>query len=237
MQDPNEEQIARLRQIHEMKPRKGAIILVIPILSVAVVGLAYVVMFSIFLGGRTADGARVTLQWSGCPAAGEVVSRRVEAMGLGDPELTTPDGRVVLTATLPAEPDVAARIPVTLAMPGVLRAWPEDDPSSTLFTNADVSQAAMRQDLTLMPWTVLTLTPEARQRLQDTVMAKRDGKVVYALDGQVIGTVSNLKGAALEVELTPEGTDDRDRMQKAAERTVVLGSGPLPCPLTPVGPS
>jgi hypothetical protein len=155
-------------------------------------------------------------------------------MGLGNPEIQFSDGVLKVTATLPAEPDVAARIPSTLAAPGVLRGTREHQPDVEMLSNADVVQSAMRQDITLMPWTVLTLTDEAQQRLLAFVMEKRDGKVTYTLDGQVVGTVSNLKGAPHELELSPVGTDDRDRMHKAAERTAILHGGPLPCTLTPI---
>jgi hypothetical protein len=234
--DDVEQQLARLQQIEDLKPRKGAILLVIPILSVIAVGILYVGMFTLGIQGRAADGDRRTFAWSTCAEAQPVVEARVAAMGLGEPEATFADGILRLTTTLPAEADVAARIPQTLAMPGVITGTAESDPARTVITNADITAAAMRQDLTLMPWTVLTLTEAAQERLRAFVLEERDGKVVYRLDGQTIGTVSNLKGAPREVELTPEGTDDRDRMHKAAERSVVLGSGPLPCPLTPVTP-
>ncbi len=232
--DPRtEREIARLRQIEEMRPRKGAILLVIPIVSVVLVAVLYVGMFTLGIRGRAADGERVTMEWEGCPEAAPILRARVERMGLGDPQLEVDGRRIRLTATLPAEPDVAAQIPHTLARRGILRAYEASTPATTLFTNADIVDVGIRQDLTLMPWTVLTLTEEARLRLQEVVLANREGRVHYTLDGEPIGSVSNLKGAPVEVELTPEGTDDRDRMHKAAARTVILASGPLPCALVP----
>lgn len=229
-----EQQLARLQQIEQMKPRKGAFILVIPIISVFIVFVLYAGMFWLGLSGRAAEGNRVTLVWATCAEAEPVIAKRVAFMGLGDPELSYADGTLSLTTTLPAEPDVAARIPITLAMPGVLTGTQQSHPDQLVIANADVQSAAMRQDLVLMPWTVLTITEEAQERLRAFVMSERDGKVEYRLDGELIGTVSNLKGAPREVELTPEGTDDRDRMHKAAERSAVLDSGPIPCPITPV---
>lgn len=235
--DDTEQQIARLRQIEAMKPRKGAILLVIPIVAVILVGVTYIGMYAMFLQGRAADGERVTMAWSTCAEAQPVLEKRVEAMGLGDPELTFADGTLTLVATLPAEEDVAARIPGTLAMTGLLEGRRIEAPDDVLLSNTHITDAAMRQDLTLMPWTVLTLTDAGVERLKSAVVDQRDGKVRYTLDGVEIGVVSNLKGPTREVELTPDGPTERDRMHAAAERTIVLGSGPLPCPLTALGPT
>lgn len=233
MDDATEKQIQRLQQIEQMKPRKGAIILVFPILMVIGTGALWIGMLSLGVSGRAADGERVELAFSGCPEAEPMLARRVEAMGLGDPELTVDGDLLRLTATLPAEPDVAARIPATLAMRGVLSSSPQGHPDQVLFTNDDVEGAAIRQDITLSPWVVLTLTEEAQSRFQEVVLAERDGHVAYTLDGEPIGTTSNLNGAPREVELLPDAEDERVRMHLAAERAVVLDS-PLPCALTPV---
>lgn len=218
-------------QVEMMKPRKGAFIFLIPIAMVVFVFVAYGFMFGLGIRGRAADGERVTLAWQGCPEARDVVARRVEGMGLGDPVFTPTDGGFRLEVTLPSDPDVAAEIPRTLATPGILRAHPVNDPARTLLTNADVARGSIRQDLTLSPWTVLSLNAAGLEKLGAFVDEEREGRVVYVLDGLPIGSVSNLKGATPEVELSPEGRDDRDRMHKAAARAILVDSGPLPCPL------
>jgi hypothetical protein len=218
-------------QVELMKPRKGAFILLIPIFMVIAVFTAYAFMFGLGVRGRAADGPRKSFLWAACPEAQEVMAHRVAAMGLGDPEFEkTPEG-FRLTTTLPSDPDVAAEIPRTLATPGVLRAHPVNAPARTLLTNDDVVNASIRQDLTLSPWTVLTLDAGGVEKLGAFVSEERDGRVVYTLDGLPIGSVSNLKGATPEVELNPEGKDDRDRLHKAAARAIILDSGPMPCPL------
>lgn len=233
MDDANESQIRQLQQIQEMKPRKGAIILVFPILMVIAVFTLWIGMIGLGLQGRAADGERVELTWQGCPEAGPVLEKRVASMGLGEPELHTEGDQLRLTVTLPDEPDVAARIPTTLGMRGVLSSHAEGS-DEVLFTNADVTGAAIRQDITLSPWVVLTLTEAAQERLQAHVLAHRDGRIRYTLDGQPLGSTSNLDGAPREVELLPDGTDERDRMHRAAEQVIVLDA-PLPCDLVPVG--
>ncbi len=218
-------------QVEAMKPRKGAIILVIPILMVVVVFVGYGVMFGLGISGRAADGKRVTLAWEGCPEALDVVQHRVEGMGLGNPVYSKTDAGFTVEVTLPADPDVAAEIPRTLATPGFLRAHPTTDPNRTLFTSDQVEKGAIRQDLTLSPWTVITLSDEGVEALKAYIDEDREGRVTYLLDGLPIGSVSNLKGPTPEVELSPEGKDDRDRMHKAAARAIIVDSGPLPCPL------
>lgn len=218
-------------QVEMMKPRKGAFILLIPVAMVIFTVVAYTVALAAGLYGRPAEGDRVDLSWEGCPEAKDVIDHRVKGMGLGDPQWSEWDGGFTLTVTLPDDPEVAAEIPRTLATPGNLRVHPVDDPNRNILLNEHVASSAIRQDLTLSPWTVLTLTPEGLEALGDFVMEDREARLVYLLDGAPIGSVSNLKGKTAEVELTPEGTDDRDRMHKAAARAMILDSGPLPCDL------
>jgi hypothetical protein len=218
-------------QVEAMQPRKGALLLLIPVAMVALVFALYAVALAFGLYGRPADGERVVLVASACPEARAVVAHRVNAMGLGDPVFDEVPGGFQLTVTLPAEADVAASIPVTLATPGRLRAVRESQPDVALIENAQITGAAIRQDLTLIPWTVITLAPEGYEALLAWVREQRDGKVVWSVDGEPIGTVSNLKGAATEVEISPALDDDRARMMRAAELAIVLDSGPLPCPV------
>ena len=220
-------------QVQMMQPRKGALILLIPIVFIFLAFVAFFGMIGLGIWGRTADGERVTLTWASCPEARSVVEHRVQGMGLGEPVFSnTPDGFTV-TMTLPSDPIIAAQIPTTLAQPGILSASRQDAPSSVVLTNEHISSAAMRQDLQLTPYTVLTLTEAGQHRLEAFVEEQKEGKLVYTLDGTEIAVMSNLMGAGPEVEFTPTDTlDARVRMQRAAERTILLDSGPLPCPIT-----
>jgi len=220
-----------LEQVEQMMPRKGAFILIIPIAMMVFVFVAYAIALGMGLYGRPADGRRVELAWDACPEARAVVEHRVVGMGLGDPVFTDTSSGFQLGVTLPKDEQVASEIPKTLATPGVLRAHPVDDPARTLLTTEDVAGAAIRQDIALMPWTVLTLTDAGLDKLGAFVDEQREGRIQYLLDGVPVGSVSNLKGKTREVELSPEGEDERIRMHRAAARSIILDSGPLPCPL------
>ena len=227
---PDEELAAR---VEALKPRKGAVILVIPILSVVAVFVLYAVTMWIVIGGQAPTGERVTWTFGACPEAKPFMQGRVDAMGLGRPEwLDLPDG-FQLTVTLPQDADVASGIPATLTAPGRLRAYPEDLPDTTVFTSDQIDGAAIRQDLTLIPWTVLDLDATGQEAVEQTVLGHRDGEIHYTLDGTFIARVSNLKGFGPEVEFTAEdAVSDRQRLQLVAARTIILDNGPLPCPVT-----
>lgn len=218
--------------IEALKPRKGIFILAVPLVTVVLVIGAYVIAWVVAIQGRAADGERVTLSWKACEGAQEVVRARVEAIGLGEPVLEQTDGVLTLTATLPSDPTIAGSIPSTLAEKGVLEARVNGE---VIFDSTNITAGSIRQDLTLIPWTVLTLDEHALGQLEKAVLANREGEVVYFLDGRRIGRVSNLKGWGPEVEIHAEdATNDIERMHKTAARSVVIGSGPLPCALEPL---
>lgn len=221
-------------QVEAMQPRKGALLLLIPAALVVLTFVLYTAMLALGLYGRPADGDRVRMAFAGCPEAAPVVQARVAFMGLGDPRLVERADGFDLEVTLPSDVGVARSIPGTLTAPGRLEAVRRDAPDRVLFTEAEVASAAIRQDLTLIPWTVLTLTDAGVAALGAYVQEDREGRVHYRMDGVEIGSVSNLKGATPEVELTPALEDDRARMEAAAARAVVLDSGPLPCSLSVV---
>lgn len=215
--------------IEQMKPRKGALVLLIPIFLVFAVLLLYVVTWVVAIQGRAPNGERVTLTWRACAEAQSVIAARVDAMGLGDPVFQeAPDG-FSLTATLPGDPETATSIPGTLSERGLLLAKAGD---RVVFDHTHVERAAIRQDLTLIPWTVLYVDEAGVKALSEAVLADRDGEIVYELDGYPIARVSNLKGWGPQVEFTAEdATTDLERMRKTAARTIVIGSEPLPCPV------
>lgn len=219
-------------QVEAMQPRKGALLLLVPVALVFATLVAYVGLFALGVIGRAADGERVVLAFAACPEAQPVIARRVDGMGLGDPQFaTTPEG-FSLTVTLPSDPDVAAAIPTTLATPGRLVARRVGAPEPVLFTEARVTSASIRQDLTMIPWTVLTLDEAGVASLLAWAREQREGRVEYLLDGAPIGEVSNTQPISAEVELSPMLEDDRLRLHRAAEWAIVLNGGPLPCPVT-----
>lgn len=218
--------------IEALKPSRGVFILLVPLITVLIVLVLYAGTWIVAIQGRAADGERVTLTWRACEGVEEVLRHRVAAIGLGEPVLQRDGDTVSLTATLPADPVIAASIPGTLAERGWLEARVGDQ---VLFDSSHVTGGSIRQDLTLIPWTVVQLDAHAEQQLQQAVEANREGEVVYFLDDHRIGRISNLKGWGPEIELQAEGAaNDLERMHLTAARSVVIGSGPMPCALEPL---
>ena len=159
-----------------------------PLFSVLFVFAAYGLLFGLGVLGREADGDRVQISFQGCPEAKEALAHRVDTMGLGDPQWT--DSPLAVTVTLPSDPLDAEDIPKTLVRPGVMEIYQDGDDTPT-FTNAQITTAAPRLDLTMIPYTVMTLDAEAWAQAREAAGTEPKGRWRFDLDGETIGYQSN----------------------------------------------
>jgi hypothetical protein len=211
----------RLRQ----RPLWGLAILLLPILGVVFTFVAYGVMVGFGVRGRPAEGAQVTLAFTGCAEAAPVLADRLGDMGL-DPEPHDVTEGFAFDVVLPADPEVAGRIPATLAAPGRLEIHGD---GAVLATHADVTGASVRMDLMMTPSTLVNLSAASADRIVKHVRAHPEGRLVFVLDGVSIGTQSNRNPVGVgEVEIAPSGLGDEERWRAVAEWSVVVDH-PLPC--------
>lgn len=214
--------------------RTGCLIFAIVPVAVALTFLAYAVMLGLGLYGRPASGDRVTITFEACPEAGPILTDRAMSMGLTDAALHSEGARHELTATLPADPQIAASIPGTLAERGLLTVRASD--GAVLADHTSVESAGVRMDIMMTPTTFVRLKRPAALSLRDHVRENPEGHLAIELDGAEVFVRSNRADLVeVELEIPPSAEDDQARMQLAAARGVVLGSGPHPCPVQVVG--
>lgn len=215
-------------------PRRGALgilMLVVPVVSVVLVGAAYVWMAWLGAGGRPASGPVVDVVFRGCPEAQAVVAERVAFMGLADPTFAPqPDG-FRLSARFPAEERVIAAIPVTLAATGALVVRAGDD-GEVLATEADVVDATVVPTFLDVPRAQAQLGLEPGKRLKAHMGAHIDAHISAWLDGDLVTRRKNappIDDGQVDLDL-PELPAER-RIDRAAHAAAVLAHGPLPCPV------
>lgn len=209
-----------------MPSRVGCALFAAPPVAIAVVIALYAWLLMHGLAGRPAEGRVETMNFRACAEARPVVEARARAMGL-DPVLESVEGGFRLTATLPAEEDVAAAIPGTLADPGRFSLRAED--GTVLVDNAGVAAAGVRMDLLMRPATWVRFAPEARDRVHAHVRAHPTGTLLVVVDEVEVWRHANEKEpGAWEIEIPPSAENDRARMHLAARRGIVLDA-PLPC--------
>lgn len=182
--------------------------------------------------GRPAAGDRVALhfQTECAPRAAEVLRKRADAIGLGEPVVAEEPGGLLLTATLPGLPDDRTAIPALLAAPGRLELRLN---GSALATEEDVVQTAINMDAGGTPYMELTLNGLAVKEIHEA--ATSGAALEVALDGAVL--LSEDAGALRDdkLRLFPSQGTPAERMRAAVDWTILLGSGPLPCAVA-VGP-
>jgi hypothetical protein len=213
----------------------GLLLLVVPIVSIVLVFVGYGVMWTYGLAGRAPTGDTVRIAFHGCADAAPIVDRRLAAMGLerlGGAVDT--DGFDVVTR-LPDDPHARAFLPGVLALEGrfEVRAQPED---KVLATEADVAESAPEMRFLDAPHARVRLKPEAATRLTEWQKTHMEGHVQVRVDGVKVADWQNMpaiESADLEVDQVDATT--RDRIDLAAAVPIVLGDGPLPCPVTLAG--
>lgn len=209
-------------------PRMRAL-MAIPLVFAAVALVGALIVFRHLSVDRPASGARVVLTFAGAcvPEARDVIYQRVDLIGLGQPDLATQDGALVLTATLPGLPDDDTAIPALLTRRGALRITAKDE---ALATELDVASATVNLDTSGAPYASVKLIPSAAARITE---ALRAGEALdVTLDGALI---VHQEGGDLEgdqLSLSPTEGDPRARMRQAADWAILLSSGALPCDLT-----
>ncbi|MCA9491284.1 MAG: hypothetical protein KC621_15240 [Myxococcales bacterium] len=211
------------------RPIWGLAILVLPIVGVVVVTLAYVVMVSLGLQGRAADGAPMEIELTACDEARAVVSDRLDEMGF-TAKLEPSPGGLLARFEGPTDPEVRASLPTTLATPGLLELRGGD---RVLATQEDVVDATVRLDAMMTGSTLIHLSPGAADRVRAYVRETPSGQLDFFVDGERVGGQRNDAVTVGEVEIAPPIDDDPQRLRAVAHWAVVIDH-PLPCRVTVV---
>jgi len=213
----------------------GVLLLVVPILSIVVVGGAYLYLAWLGWQGRDAVGDPVRIAFEGCDEAQAGVQARVAFMGLPNPSFEDTPSGFTLTTRLPPDPEAAAAIPATLATTGTLVVRPVGG-GEAVITNADLVEATVELPFLDAPHAVLVLAPDAAAGLRNHMESHPQDGVEVVLDGEVVYRRKNSPSEARgRLAVDKEGASDLERMQFAARTAAVLQGAPLPCAVTVQG--
>jgi hypothetical protein len=216
----------------------GLLFLAAPIVSIVVVGVAYLVLFWFGDAGREASGPLVRLRYEGCAEASPVLLRRVEWMGLVAQEVEQGEAGLAFTTRLPAEDRVRQRIPDTLARQGRFQLRPMHEgvvSEQVVVSEADLIAATVNMSFLDVPRARVELSPEAAERLAKHQHERPDDALAAFVEGTQVFVLSN-RGPITDGQIVfePFGESDLERLDFAAESAVTLNDR-LPCPVRLVG--
>ncbi len=214
------------------RPRVASLFMATPIVfaGLLIIGVVGLIMLG-FLGG-SADGERLTVTFTtNCTDAAEpMLSERVAAIGLGEPVWNRTGTTLSLTATMPGLPDDRTAVPSLLAQTGQLEIHAD---GAVIATSDDIQDASLEFDEGGRPLTQLDLNGGATEKLSTVTQGAPEGTLRFFLDEKELIERPNdppvLDGRVRLV--TGQGTPAA-RMRLATDRAIVLGHGPLPCPVT-----
>ena len=209
------------------RTRAGVWLMAAPLIFVGAIAAAFGALVLMVRMGGEADGERVSVmvQTDCAEASLPVVSARISAMGLGDPVTQAVDTGLSLTITLPVGETDNRRIPETLTQQGevVIRSAEGE----AIVSSAHITGAGVEIDNAGMPTTLVQFDDVAKYALRQAIGT---GPVTVEMDGQVMGEhprLPDLDDGYLEL-VSGEGPT-AGRMRVAADRSILIASGPLPC--------
>ncbi|MBL8616853.1 MAG: hypothetical protein JNM72_14685 [Deltaproteobacteria bacterium] len=220
-----------------LPPRSEALrrFMVAPIVVASALALATGLLVFLAWRGGTAAGPRLTVRFTtACPAAAQpVLAARADAIGLGDPIVEVePDG-LKLTATMPGLADDAVAVPALLARPGKFSGTAGGE---LIVDSSHLTGAQIRLDESGMPYTWVGLSPAGAAAVRGLATADPEGALEMALDDDRPTPRPNdieLEDEGLRI-ITEAGVTEQ-RMRTAADRAILLGTAPLPCPMQVAG--
>jgi len=210
------------------------VLLTIPPIAVGLVLVAYVALYFAGMQGHPAEGHRVTIAFATCPEARAVLEKRVETMGLAGPSFNPTTEGWTLTATLPADSTVAAAIPATLAK----RGWFEvRDPeqSRVIVDSSHVSETGVHLG-TDGAALIIQLNDVGAAAVRKAMEEAPQGRIVLSIDGASLREIRNTPAETEgQLEIIGEGDTEAAQVASSAERSVIVGSGALPCDTRVIG--
>lgn len=219
---------------HALPPRAAALsrFMAAPLIVATLLMIATVTLAALAWFGGSADGDRVTIRLAGTCAADALpmVQARAETVGMGDPELALDGGAIVLTATLPGLEDDATSIPRLLSRRGWLEVRQGD---TVVLDGSKVKEASIRLDEGGAAYTWIDLDKQSVAPFQAVLDADPEGELTFYLDDEVAAVRPNTRGIkddGLRI-VAPGEMLPGARMKIAADTSIVLTHGPLPCAL------
>ena len=196
----------------------------VPVVFLGFLGLSFLVLWVITrFTEPSADGESVEIAFSGAclDEATPILVERAQQVGM-DAQMS---GGTMRT-TLPDIENARSVVPAMLGTIGVLRVAADGFEA----TNDSIEDVAINLDKAGMPETLIKFDPDTRAAIKEL-----DDKVALqpSIDGITLPSIlaSNVKEEGV---LSLHSGDGKTalRMQRAADRAIVLAHGPLPCPIT-----
>ncbi len=214
-------------------PRNGCLLVGIPIFVAIFWIVAYSIVFSYGIRGRSADGPIKEMLFSTCPDGFKVITQRATAMGLGQIETQLHDGQFMLRAQLPSQQASITEIPNTLAASGEFQivTQPNTPLEQLALTAADLTEISLEVNHTGAPFLKLSITPEATVGLQSAFSEDQNAILEVRLDQQAIATfpLRALGRNLSRIKLDPPAANHQEEVELAAKWSLLLHY-PLPCP-------
>ncbi len=205
------------------RPKAASIFMAVPIVFLGLLGLSFLVLWVITrFGEPSADGEAVEIVFAGAclDEAAPTLLERAQQVGM--------DARMTNGSMLTKLPDIEnakSIVPTMLATTGALLVTADGFEAR----NNAIQDVAINLDKAGMPETLIKFNADARAAIKEL---DDNTELQPNIDGQSFPSVrvENVKEEGVLSLHAGEGKTSV-RMQRAADRAIVLAHGPLPCPI------
>lgn len=205
------------------RPKAASIFMAVPVVFLGFLGLSFLVLWVITrFGEPSADGESVEITFSGAclDEAAPYLTERAQQVGM-----TAQMANGTMRTTLPDIENARSIVPAMLTTTGALMVTAD----GFQVGNDGIADVAINLDKAGMPETLIKFNADIRAAIK---ALEDNTQLQPSIDGQVLPDVraSDVKEEGVLALHSGDGKTSI-RMQRAADRAIVLAHGPLPCPI------
>jgi preprotein translocase subunit SecD len=215
----------------DSRPKSLSIMMLVPVFFALGLAVVYGWVMYMMSHGRLAEGKKVSIEFSGTCLleAKPIISKRMNAMGLGEPNLSIADGKLTAIVQLPGfREQEEEHIPKMLRQRGV---WQMRYQEEVLLSNDDIRSVTYGEDESGNLEVLLAFHEKKRVSVQELLEKEPDKQTEIWLDDRMVIYRPNRVLMSDDFRFVSDESNPAEKSQEAADFLILLSNPVMPCEL------
>lgn len=215
----------------DSRPKSLSIMMLVPVFFALGLAVVYGWVMYMMSHGRLAEGKKVSIEFSGTclPEAKPILSKRMNAMGLGEPDLSIADGKLTAIVQLPGfRENEEEHIPKMLGQRGV---WQMRYKGEVLLSNDDIRSVKYDEDESGNLEVLLAFHEKKKLSTKELLEKMPDEETEIWLDDRMVIHRPNTVVMSDDFRFVSEESNPAIKSQEAADFLILLSNPVIPCEL------